>query len=123
MKTLKSINAIIILLIIVSTNFIVAQEKKDLDKVPMPVGGMEAILKNVVYPEDAKKDKIEGKVFVRAQINEKGEVTEVKIEKGDNKLLIDAAVAAVKATKFSPGELKGKKVKAEVVIPIMFKLS
>lgn len=123
MKTLKSIFIIAFALIMISGNIISAQNKKELDKMPMPVGGMQAIVKNVIYPEDAKKDKIEGKVFVRAQINEKGEVTEVKIEKGDNKLLIDAAVKAVKATKFTPGELKGKKVKAEVVVPIVFKLS
>lgn len=123
MKTLKNIFMFALAIIIMSANIISAQEKKDLDKVPMPVGGMEAIIKNVVYPADAKKEKIEGKVFIRAQINEKGDVTEVKIEQGDNKLLSDAAVKAVKATKFTPGELKGKKVKAEVVIPIVFKLS
>lgn len=123
MKNLKNIFLFVIAVSMISSSLISAQEKKNLDKEPMPVGGMEAILKNVVYPVDAKKDKIEGKVFVRAHINEKGEVTEVKIEKGDNKLLIDAAVKAIKATKFTAGELKGKKVKAEVVVPIVFKLS
>lgn len=123
MKTLKNIFIFLFAVYIFSANLVSAQDKKELDKLPMPVGGMQAIVKNVVYPEDAKKDKIEGRVFVRAQINEQGDVTDVKIEKGDNKLLIDAAVKAVKATKFTPGELKGKKVKAEVVVPIVFKLS
>lgn len=123
MKTLKNIFIFVFAVLIFSANLVSAQDKKELDKLPMPVGGMQAIVKNVVYPEDAKQAKIEGKVFVRAQINEQGDVTEVKIEKGDNKLLIDAAVKAVKATKFTPGELKGKKVKAEVVVPIVFKLS
>lgn len=123
MKTLKNIFIFVFAVLIFSANLVSAQDKKELDKLPMPVGGMQAIVKNVVYPEDAKQAKIEGKVFVRAQINEQGNVTEVKIEKGDNKLLIDAAVKAVKATKFTPGELNGKKVKAEVVVPIVFKLS
>lgn len=43
----------------------------------MPFGGMESILKNVKYPEDTKKDKTEGKVLVRAFINENGVVTDV----------------------------------------------
>lgn len=123
MKNLKNIFLFVIALLLVSSNVISAQEKKDPDKKPMPVGGMESILKNVKYPEDAKKDKIEGKVLVRAFINENGVVTNVKIEEGNNKLLIDAALNAVKATKFTPGEIKGKKVKAEVVVPIVFKLS
>lgn len=123
MKNLKNIFLIVIALLLVYSNVISAQEKKDPDKKPMPVGGMESILKNVKYPEDAKKDKIEGKVLVRAFVNENGVVTDAKIEEGNNKLLIDAALNAVKATKFTPGELKGKKVKAEVVVPIVFKLS
>lgn len=123
MKTLNKIILLLIAVLIVSANVISAQDKKDLDKQPMPVGGMESILKNVKYPEDAKKDKIEGKVLIRAFINEKGEVTDAKIEQGNNKLLIDAALNAVKATKFTPAELRGKKVKAEVVVPILFKLS
>ncbi|MDQ7817838.1 MAG: energy transducer TonB [Melioribacteraceae bacterium] len=123
MNSRKSVIVIVVLLIIVSFNFIIAQDKKELDKVPMPVGGMETILKNVVYPEDAKKNKIEGKVLVKVLIDEEGNVVEAKIEKGENKLLCSAAEKAVKATKFTPGEKDGKKVKAEVIVPIFFKLS
>jgi protein TonB len=123
MKNLKLLIVVAIVSIMVSSNIIKAQEKNELDKVPMPVGGMETILKNVVYPEDAKKDKIEGKIFVKAIIDEKGNVIETKIEKGENKLLCSAAEKAVKATKFTPGEKDGKKVKAEVIVPIFFKLS
>ncbi len=123
MKTLKNVIVFVVAVLMASANVISAQDKKDLDKQPVPVGGMESILKNIKYPEDAKKDKIEGKVLVRAFINENGVVTNVKIEEGNNKLLIDAALNAVKATKFTPGELKGKKVQAEVVVPIVFKLS
>lgn len=123
MKNLKLLIVVAIVSIMVSSNIIKAQEKNELDKVPMPVGGMETILKNVVYPEDAKKDKMEGKIFVKAIIDEKGNVIETKIEKGENKLLCSAAEKAVKATKFTPGEKDGKKVKAEVIVPIFFKLS
>jgi len=123
MKNLKLLIVVAIVSIMVSSNIIKAQEKNELDKVPMPVGGMETILKNVVYPEDAKKDKIEGKIFVKAIIDEKGNVIETKIEKGENKLLCSAAEKAVKDTKFTPGEKDGKKVKAEVIVPIFFKLS
>ncbi|MBS3946141.1 MAG: energy transducer TonB [Melioribacter sp.] len=123
MKTLKNIFLFVVAVLIISSNVISAQDKNDLDKQPFPIGGMESILKNIKYPDEGKKDKIEGNVFVRANINENGVVTDMKIEEGNNKLLIDAALNAVKATKFTPGEIKGKKVKAEVVVPILFKLS
>ena len=52
----------------------------------------------------------------------KGGLQNAEVEKGVNKDLNSAAVSAVKDTKFTPGENDGKKVKAEVTIPIKFKL-
>jgi len=122
MKTLKSILLLILPLVFISCKLMFAQEVKKLDKEPWPVGGIQGIMEKVVYPEEAKKNKVQGKVYVKAIINEKGDVEKVTIEKGENNLLEEAALKAIKATKFTPGELKGKKVKAEVVIPVMFKL-
>lgn len=122
MKSLKTLLSLSLTVIFLSVNLITAQEKEELDKIPMPVGGMETILKNVVYPTDAKKAGSEGKVFVKAIVDENGTVTETLIEKGDNKLLNEAAEKAVKATKFTAGEKDGKKVKSEIVVPIVFRL-
>lgn len=122
MKSLKSLFLLSLVLIFFSANIVSAQEKEELDKKPMPVGGMETILKNVVYPSDAKKAGIEGKIFVKAIINEKGDVAETSILEGENEMLIKAAINAVKTVKFSPGEKNGKKVKAEIIVPIVFKL-
>ncbi len=122
MKSLKTLLSLSLIVFFLSVNLISAQEKEELDKVPMPVGGMETILKNVVYPADAKKAGIEGKVLVKAVVDENGTVVKTIIEKGDNELLNKAAIDAVKSTKFTAGEKDGKKVKAEVFVPIMFKL-
>lgn len=122
MKSLKTLLSLSLMVFFFSVNLISAQEKEELDKVPMPVGGMETILKNVVYPTDAKKAGIEGKVLVKAVVDENGTVIKTSIEKGDNELLNKAAIEAVKSTKFTAGEKDGKKVKAEVFVPIMFKL-
>lgn len=84
---------------------------------------MEAIQKKITYPEVAKRAGIQGRVFVKAFINEKGDVVRCEIIKGVHPALDSAAVEAVMKTKFTPGELKGKKVKAEIVVPIVFKLS
>ena len=37
--------------------------------------------------------------------------------------IIDPAKEAIRATEFTPGKINGKSVKAQIVIPIMFKLS
>jgi len=123
MKNQKSFLLIFAILLAYSLNVIKAQEKIEYDKAPIPVGGIEAIMKNVIYPEEAKKENIEGKVFVKAIIDENGNVLKVEILKSENELLNNASLKAVKSSKFVPAELNGKKIKVEITIPIKFKLS
>lgn len=98
-------------------DFLVAAEE-----MPMPIGGMREIAKNVHYPEIAKRAGIEGRVFVKAFIDENGNVVETEIIKGIGGGCDQAALDAIEATKFKPGRKNGKPVKVQVSIPIMFKL-
>jgi protein TonB len=92
------------------------------EEMPMPVGGLYSIQSKIKYPEIAKRAGIEGKVFVQAFIDENGNVTEAKVIKGIGTGCDEAALNAVKSTKFTPGKQKGIPVKVQVSIPIMFKL-
>ena len=93
------------------------------DVMPEPVGGLAAIIKKVVYPENAKKFGIEGKVYLIAYINESGEVDDVKVIKGLQGGCEEAAMTAVRATKFSPAKQNGAAVKVQLSIPIAFKMA
>jgi protein TonB len=90
---------------------------------PEPIGGISAIQKRVIYPEIARKAGIQGKVFVQAFIDEKGDVIKTKILKGIGSGCDEAALNAVKETKFTPAKQKGKLVKVQVVVPVLFKLN
>jgi len=92
------------------------------DLMPEPIGGLYAIQSKIKYPEEAKRNGVEGKVFIQAFIDETGNVVEAKVIKGVGHGLDEAALDAVKQTKFSPGKQKGKPVKVQVTIPIVFKL-
>ncbi len=92
------------------------------EEMPEPIGGIQAIQSKIVYPEIAKRAGIEGKVYVLAFVDETGTVTKAEIIKGLGAGLDDAALNAVKATKFKPGKQRGKPVKVQVSIPIVFKL-
>lgn len=87
-----------------------------------PVGGLEAIQEKIKYPEKAKLNGIQGRVFVKAYINEKGNVDQVELLKGIDAECDSAAMEAVKQTKFTPGKQRGEPVKVQVSIPIVFKL-
>jgi len=93
------------------------------EEMPSPVGGLPAIYKNVKYPEIAQKAGIQGKVYLLAFVNENGGVDDVKVIKGLGGGCDEAAIKAVKNTKFKPGKNKGKAVKVKFSLAIKFKLN
>lgn len=82
-----------------------------------------AALQNyLIYPEKAKKDGIEGRVILRVLVDTDGSVRKALIQHSDSKLLNQAAIDAVKETKFTPALKNGKPIMVWVSIPINFKL-
>ena len=92
------------------------------EEMPGPIGGIRAIQEKIVYPEIAKRAGVEGKVYVLAFVDEQGTVTKAQIIKGIGAGCDEAALNAVLKTKFTPGKQRGKPVKVQVSIPIIFKL-
>ncbi len=92
------------------------------EQMPEPIGGIKAIQQNVHYPEIAKRAGIEGKVYVKAFIDENGNVTATEVVKSVGTGLDEAAQEAILKTKFIPGKQRGKNVKVQVMVPIQFKL-
>ncbi len=91
------------------------------EEMPEPIGGLKSIQGKIVYPEIALRAGIEGKVFVRAYVDETGSVTRAEVIKGIGLGCDEAALDAVLNTKFNPGKQRGKPIKVQVVIPISFK--
>jgi protein TonB len=92
------------------------------EEMPEPIGGIKGIQEKIVYPEIAKRAGVEGKVYVLAFVDETGTVTKAQILKGIGAGCDEAALDAVLKTKFKPGKQRGKPVKVQVSIPIVFKL-
>ncbi len=92
------------------------------EEMPEPIGGIQAIQARIHYPEIAKRAGVQGRVFVKAFVNEKGIVEKVELIKGIGAGCDEEAMRAVKATRFKPGRQRGKPVKVQVSIPILFKL-
>ncbi len=83
---------------------------------------MVALAQAVVYPATAAKDGLEGKVLVSMVIDEHGKTVSAEIITGVREDLDKAALDAVRKVEWTPA-LKGKTpVKANVIVPIMFKL-
>jgi protein TonB len=92
------------------------------EEMPEPIGGIRGIQEKIVYPEIAKRAGVEGKVYVLAFVDESGNVTKAQVLKGIGAGCDEAALVAVQKTRFKPGKQRGKPVKVQVSIPIIFKL-
>jgi len=76
-----------------------------------------------VYPEIAQEAGIEGVVIVQAFIDEKGRVKETLILKGvPNTGLDEAAMEAIKKTRFKPAKQRERSVGVWISIPVNFRL-
>lgn len=94
---------------------------------PIQVGG--AVLKPEVvfrseprYTELARKARVEGVVILRAVIDERGNVTDVQILRGQPMGLDQSAVDAVRTWRFKPATLHGQPVKVYFNLTVNFTL-
>ena len=81
------------------------------------------IAKVIKYPEDAKKEKIQGKVFVSFVVSNEGKVGLAKIERSVNPALDAEAMRVIGIMPdWKPGKQRGQAVSVTYTIPIEFKL-
>ena len=95
---------------------------------PEFVGGkanlFEYIGKKIQYPEMAKENSIQGKVFVQFTVWKDGTIRDVKVVKGVHKTLDKEAIRVVKTMpKWKPGKQRGKAVNVKFTLPIKFRTS
>ena len=97
------------------------------EQMPQFRGGEAALMKylneNLVYPPEAVKNMIQGRVVVQMLIDKTGSVSEVKVVRSVHELLDAEAVRVVKTLpKFSPGRQLGKAISVWYTLPVTFKL-
>ena len=91
-------------------------------------GGDVALMKfikdNMIYPPEALKNRIEGKVIILFVVTKTGKVGKVKVVRSVNKELDQEAVRLIKMLPdFSPGRNNvGEPVNVWYILPVIFKL-
>lgn len=84
---------------------------------------MSFIQKNLRYPVDAVKDRIQGRVILTFTVEKDGRLTDIKVAKSVSPSLDKEALRMVKSMpRWIPGMQDGKKVRAKYTLPISFKL-
>lgn len=116
-------------------NFVGYQQKPDneeepyteVDQMPQFPGGskalMEYIHKNIRYPEDAKRNKTEGRVIARFTVKEDGNIENVNIVRGISSSLDAEAIRVLSdMPKWQPGMQDGKAVPTLYTVPVVFRI-
>jgi TonB family protein len=75
-----------------------------------------------VYPEQAKREGLEGIVRLEVTINEEGSVFSILTLTFTDEILEEAAIAAVRQWKYSPTMLNGEPVPVKTLVTVMFGL-
>jgi len=79
--------------------------------------------KNLKYPEEAKKLKIEGEVLINFTVDDAGRVIDPKIVSGVDSLLNTEALRIVSSSPlWIPGKKNGQPVKITYTVPVIFKI-
>ncbi|MDH5382609.1 MAG: energy transducer TonB, partial [Cyclobacteriaceae bacterium] len=93
----------------------------------MPEGGYESFYKyiqtNMLYPETARNNNIEGRVFIQFVVDTDGSITQVQAVKGIGAGCDEEAIRVISGSpKWKPAYQRGITVKQRIVLPITFKL-
>ena len=75
-----------------------------------------------VYPEVARRVKLEGTVIIELLIDPQGEVAETTVLRGLPMGLTEAALDAVRQWRFAPSTIDGRPVSVRYVISVIFRL-
>lgn len=92
------------------------------EQMPELIGGLSALAAKVRYPQIARGTGIEGKVFLQFVVAEDGSVINPIVIRGIGAGCDEAALAALKSSKFRPGKQHGINVAVKMSLPVTFKL-
>lgn len=93
------------------------------DEPPQLVSGRNAINTLTEYPKLAAQRGIEGRVFLRFIVDEKGNVQKPEVMRGIGGGCDEEAVRLIRLARFNPGKINGQPVKTWHAMYISFKLS
>jgi TonB family protein len=100
-----------------------AQEtKQPADSIPSKTTPVAAKQVQPDYPEAARGDSIEGTVWLKVYVDESGRVIQASVQKSDNEMFNEPAIATARQWTFKPVMQEGKPVGLWVSIPYKFKL-
>ncbi|MCW9707874.1 energy transducer TonB [Fodinibius salsisoli] len=92
------------------------------EQMPELIGGLGELQGKIEYPERAKRAGIDGRVIIQFIVTEQGNVEDPRVIRGIGGGCDKEALRVVKQAKFKPGRQRGKPVRVQYSLPIIFRL-
>lgn len=92
------------------------------EEMPELKGGLAELQKKINYPERARKAGIEGRVVVQFIVTEEGKVEDPRVIRGIGGGCDEEALRVIKEAEFEPGMQRGKPVRVQYSLPVIFQL-
>ena len=84
---------------------------------------MKFLSKNIKYPTISQENGVQGRVIVQFVVNRDGSIVDAKVMRGVDPYLDKEALRVVGLMpKWSPGKQRGKAVRSQFILPVMFRL-
>lgn len=93
------------------------------EQMPQLIGGLASLQKKVRYPEMARRAAIEGRVTIQFIVNEQGKVENPRVIRGIGGGCDEEALKAVMTARFKPGMQRGRSVRVQYSLPIVFRFA
>ena len=97
------------------------------EEMPEFPGGMGECMKflgkNIKYPTISQENGVQGRVIVQFVVNRDGSIVDAKVMRGVDPYLDKEALRVVGLMpKWAPGKQRGKAVRSQFILPVMFRL-
>lgn len=93
------------------------------EEMPQLIGGLQSIQTQIRYPEMARRAGIEGRVYIQFVVDEDGSVVHPRVMRGIGGGADEEALRVVSQARFTPGMQRGRPVRVQYSLPILFRLS
>ncbi len=101
-------------------------KKNSFIKLPRYTGGkkafMEFVSMNLIYPEEALKNNIEGIIHAEYEVDNQGKISDVRIKKGIGYGCDEEAIRIINLMFYEPVHNHGIRIKSKMKARILFKL-
>ena len=97
------------------------------EEMPEFPGGMGECMKflgkNIKYPTISQENGVQGRVIIQFVVNKDGSIVDAQVARGVDPYLDKEALRVVGLMpKWSPGKQRGKAVRSQFILPVMFRL-